>query len=463
MNQPIPVRAKKLLIAEWIPLIGIQIFLWSTFIVFWSLTSSATIPNPWEMTGFVFVAYIALAVGYWASISFNPRRLFAKSLGKQQLHCNLLMFFSSIHLLTYGLATLHEYNCLSISAIFQALSDPGAAYAAKFAVYQEQIDSNRVSLPIQLVVANFWLYYVGLIGISYWWNGIRRDIRVFFLFSMGVYILAFACIGTQKGMADVLLLCGVGFLLRYTVGSLATSPAVARRFAMPSRNYVLAGAALFLVYVSVNQLSRAERFGISERLTAEVEGTIWATLLSPRHALVVDNLVRYSSQGYAGLAHALTQPFEFSYGYGISPAAHGYAQQYLGVPDHYDLTYLARSEQATGWPGRMFWSTAFPWWASDVSFTGVVLLMFGIGWALARAWLAAVRNRSIAALVAVGLLFEALFYITANNQVLTSRTGVWAVAAVAFLHLIETRKNVTSRQPHGRHGNMRSDVSVPNH
>lgn len=445
--------------AKWLPLILIQAFLWITFFLFWTTNHSRDIHNPWVLSGFVFSSYAGLLVGYVVFVHSRRGRLLLRATNRQTKGRSLLIFFAAIHLLTYGIATLAEYNCLSVSSIRDALANPGAAYAAKFGVYQDQIDSNRVSLPIQLVVTNFWIYYVGLICIVYWWSDIRRSVRVLFLTSVLVYLLAFACIGTQKALADVLLLTSVGLLLRYSSLLLANSRREAAVYRMPHWAHAGVALVLFFGYISINQLSRAEQFGISERISDDATNSLWGNLLPPKAAVLANNIANYSSQGYAGLAHSLTQSPGFSYGFGLAPAAHSYAQQYFGASDCYELTYLARSERETGWPGRMYWSTAFPWWASDVTFPGVVLLMVLIGSLLARAWLSALQSGRLAAIVSLGLLFEMLFFITANNQVFASRTGLWAVMAVIALHFIGVPHHPNKKSPHVKN----EPHTVPSH
>jgi hypothetical protein len=81
----------------------------------------------------------------------------------------------------------------------------------------------------------------------------------------------------------------------------------------------------------------------------------------------------------------------------------------------------------------MYWSTAFVWWASDLTFPGTILLMWLIGRLLAWAWRATLINNDFLGVIVLGLLSEVCFYLTANNQVLSARTGLWATLDVLIL------------------------------
>lgn len=440
MGDAIPSTKRTPSFVKWLPLILVELFLWSTYLLFWTTIYPQGISNPWVLSFFVFSAYFALFLGYWAFIRSLRGRNSWQAFSLPRPRRNFLMSLSAIHLMTYGLATLVEFNCFDISSIREALSNPGGAYAAKFIVYEDQANLSHTNFAIQLVVINFWLYYFGLIGITYWWNDILLSVRVFFVISIFIYLLAFACMGTQKGLADVLLLCGVGLLLRYSAHSLVKTRLEKIRYLMPSLYYAVIPIILFLAYVIFIQSSRSDHFKISDQIAEDAKNSIWGDLFNIQIAVFVNSIANYASQGYAGLANSLTQDYVFSYGYGICPSAHSYLQQYCGIPDFYASTYLARSELATGWPGLMYWSTAFPWWGSDLSFPGSVLLMVVIGWTLAVVWVSALQRRSIAAIVILGLLFETLFYIIANNQVFYARTGLWSAAAVLFFYFFEMRR-----------------------
>ena len=94
----------------------------------------------------------------------------------------------------------------------------------------------------------------------------------------------------------------------------------------------------------------------------------------------------YASHGYCGLSHNLQTPFEWTGGLGSSYAVMQYASQYFDY-DVFPNTYVARTEQRTGWPARQNWATIYPWIASDFTFYGCIPFMYILGYLYSLTWI----------------------------------------------------------------------------
>jgi hypothetical protein len=418
---------------KWMPVALIQGYLWITFALFWTTNFPDEIPNLLELSGYVTLSYTALFLGY---ASFYRRRYLPAQENIQFRFCgnhNSIVLLSAVHAIIYSLALMYEYDCLSFTAMYSAIRNPGAAYAAKFQIYEMQSDTGRTNNILRLATLVYSLHYLGYLCFVYCWSDLKNSIRIIYIVSIILYILAFIGIGTNKGLGDVVMLLGVGLLLRYAAKKLNAGNADEGKYRMPSRWWAIIGLTLFLAYFANNQLSRGEQFGISGKNSDLAAASLWSVFLNSDTAVIVNTIVSYPAHGYAGLSYSLQQDFVFCYGYGISAALHSYASQYFGLQDMYPQTYPARSELRTGWPGKMYWSTAFAWWASDLTFPGAILLMGLIGRLLAWAWHATLMNNDALGVIVLGIVFEACCYLTANNQVLSARTGLWAVLDVMFL------------------------------
>ena len=67
--------------------------------------------------------------------------------------------------------------------------------------------------------------------------------------------------------------------------------------------------------------------------------------------------------------------------------------------------------------GRLVqWSSIYPWLASDVSFLGVIVVVFLVGRLFAMAWLDTLAGQNPWAVAMLALLLIMLFYFPANNQ-----------------------------------------------
>jgi hypothetical protein len=114
-------------------------------------------------------------------------------------------------------------------------------------------------------------------------------------------------------------------------------------------------------------------------------------------------------------------------------AFESYRYQYFGGESNLLLTYPYRTEAVTGWPAGMYWSTAFPWIASDLTFFGVFPFMFLIGMLFARTWVRCLKTLDIISLAILGQILIFIAFLPANNQVLMSRQGFLSVVTLTII------------------------------
>ena len=88
--------------------------------------------------------------------------------------------------------------------------------------------------------------------------------------------------------------------------------------------------------------------------------------------------VSYLTQGYFALYLALDKPFVPTFGVGNSFFLVRQAARIPGLEDLDQQPYPMRIEE-NGWDAYAFWSTIYPWIASDVSFPGTLVVVFLIG------------------------------------------------------------------------------------
>ena len=183
---------------------------------------------------------------------------------------------------------------------------------------------------------------------------------------------------------------------------------------------------------------RAEEFGITESaIVGDVSDTVIARAFGTDAAYGIYTVLAYPSHGYLGLGYSMSVPFEFSRGAGLSQAYESYRSQYFGGAEFRYLTYPERSEQVTGWPAGMFWSTIFPWLASDLTFYLIPLFMAAIGALFARLWLSCLYGANALSLAAFGQIIVFVAFIPANNQVLMQRQGLLVVLWLLSLGLLQ--------------------------
>lgn len=146
----------------------------------------------------------------------------------------------------------------------------------------------------------------------------------------------------------------------------------------------------------------------------------------------------YISHGYEGLALSMELPFEWTYGLGWSKALQVILHDYLGGPDLFEKSYLVRNEELNGWPYHVWWSTIFPWIASDTTYYGTVLVMVLVGFVIARCWVGVITTGNPIGFAVLAQMFTLVFMFPANNalaqtlEALFSLIGIFTIYAISW-------------------------------
>ena len=191
---------------------------------------------------------------------------------------------------------------------------------------------------------------------------------------------------------------------------------------------------IFISFFIYSQLvrSNALEYDLSERYD---ENSLIFKILGKEIGAGLSSFFMYFSHGYKGLNYCLQLPFEWTYGYGGSRAFDQYVVQYLDAPSMFNDTYPLRVKAVFGYDCEMSWPTAFPWWASDFSFPGVVVLMYYLGRLFCKVFRDAYYNSNIYAIAFLCQLIILVFFLPLNNQAFQARDsflitivlfGLWA-------------------------------------
>lgn len=122
----------------------------------------------------------------------------------------------------------------------------------------------------------------------------------------------------------------------------------------------------------------------------------------------------YICQGYYGMSLATTLSWHPMFGLGSSRWLCSEIDAI--IPGLYHHLYSVRIEEAGyRWSDMANWHSAFTWFANDVSFIGVILVMFLIGWLFAKVYRDAIENKSPYAIGAMACLLEMLIFLPCNN------------------------------------------------
>jgi hypothetical protein len=390
------------------------------------------VDNLGALTGFVLLAYSFFFFGYSSGLPRGRIFLFQSEQvdGRRVRFVRRLILLGSLYFIVWGVNQINDFSGGDFSTIADRLTNPGAAYSAKFDVYEDRAVNDVVNRVTQVLILLSIFYALLIPMLIVYWRFIHPWLRKLAVFSIIVYVVSFLYIGTQKGVGDVILLSSAGFAISAATNASEFTNGLKRKLIAGSLGAIL----LIFGYMALNQSSRAAEFGLtSSVMVGDVSNTWIGRTFGEPVALGVYVALGYPSHGYLGLSYDLKQDFVFSNGAGLSQAYESYRYQFLGGEPNSLTTYPMRTEAATGWPAGMYWSTAFPWFASDLSFPGTVIFMFCIGYLFARVWLRCLTHRDVLAFGALGQLFIFIAFLPANNQVLMQRQGLWVVISLAIL------------------------------
>lgn len=403
------------------PLVLSVVWLGGTYLAFLLTGQVDEVPDMLQLNMFIGATLLALVIGYRAE---SRRTHVTVPLEVDTRKVRRVTLWSGLYLASYGVALLASFGVTGPAAIMKALLHPGEAYASKFAFYAAQSTAppNRAIQVLTLLA----VLYVPLVPFTIlFWKRLTIPVRIFALVAVGIYASFYLYIGTLKGLGDLLIFASVGAIVRHA------QKADQRERRISTRRLAVLGIVAAVAFGGYMAFNQSQRLVVFSNESSFVPNPVIEAVAGEEFARGASVVVSYPTHGYLGLAKNLGTPFVWTYGLGSSRALDSYVAQYGLAKSVADITYPARTEQRTGWSQDSSWATAYPWFASDLTFPGVVLMMGILGWWLSKLWREAVQGRSQLALLLLADLMLFVMFIPANNQIGLSRP-----ASIGFMTLV---------------------------
>lgn len=449
-------------LAVWTPIIVLESYLAFTVFLYFFGPVDWNIPSATKLLLFLAVNYGGLLLGYrWGTLRARAgmRGGLPRFAGVVRIHPWVLRLVLFSMLFAIFSMTLRLFAIRGgLSEVLATITSPGEAYIQ--AQLMAQMDRDGLVMPIQ---GYSWVFRISTVLAVF--NGLYLPIAVacwrwlprwykplvwLTIFCSLVYAIG---VGAQSG---------VGFMLFSVLPVILYKIFVERKIARvvqgdrlrvrrpPSKGrLVIAGASSLLLLVATVaffQIDRAETSGHEISSGDALVGPFgtptsrgFPLFEGGRLGFGVVMACKYVSHGYTGLALAMELPFEWTYGLGWSKGLQVILRDYLGGPDLFDRSYLARNEEVNQWPALWWWSTIFPWIASDTTFVGTVLVMILIGFGIARVWMEIVVNGNPLGFVLIGQLFVLVFMFPANNALAQTLDAVFAFGGGLTLYFVGKR------------------------
>ncbi|MFI2711451.1 hypothetical protein ACH495_15125 [Micromonospora sp. NPDC018662] len=429
--RPADLRRPGSSIPVWLPLRLALAWLLGTFAVFWLTEPARRVENPGQLCTFVLSATALFAMGYAARIRRRrPLSTVTGCTADQLRGVRQLVLAGAIYYGVLNLARLRDFGATGPQSVWASIQDPATAYANKFDVYQQNMTSGSALLALLMPLGVLSTVLVPLLVVH--WRELPAWLRLAGFVGTALHLAFYLFIGTMKGLGDVAIMVVAGLLVAVATARRRGRAGSRSRLAL----LLVAGVcALTATYMVHSHAMRAAEFGSAGALVRASPAVERA--VGPDTAEGVAALIGYPTHGYLGLSYNLRLPFEWSRGLGSAPAATMLAEDAVGVDPTAHPTYPDRTEEATGWPARLYWATIYPWLASDLTFVGAALFMGLVGWLFASSWCAALTTRRVVPTVIFGQVCILIVYVPANNQLGMAPESVVGIVTLLALYLIQ--------------------------
>lgn len=408
------------------------------FIGYLNLSVFLFVFGPWEWPVtdgtklYVFLAFshVALFFGYLSAAFSKPREYYGRFKVMRiviiSLVVNLLLLFPTSAFRTGSV----------VPDIVAGLENPAEVY---WIVNELHAQGGNVVEYARIVLSPIIALLIPLT--FYYWEYLKPVVRYLSVFSMLYYLAIYVATGTNKAIADFVLVVPCLILARYLSGRLRLGWT---RIITAVVLFIFVFGAFF-AFFGAGQMSRA---ATKEVVTSFPILNIQADLdnftvrpLPDELKVPAVMLINYFTQGYYALYLSLEKPFVPMFGIGNSMFLTHNAIKITGMEEIEKMPYPMRIEE-DGWDRYGNWSTIYPWIASDVTFPGTILIVFLIGRLFALSWLDTLKGSNPYAVAVFVQFLIMLFYFSANNQLMQHGEGVFGFFGLLLMWLYTRRKHV---------------------
>ena len=447
------------------PIILLEIYLAFTVFMFFFGPVEWNVPSAAKLLIFLLINYGGLWFGYsWGirrgRITLRQSQVGEVGIVRMPPQLMRLLLWSMLFNIFSTMVRLHAIRG-DLGAVLSTFLNPGEAYRESQLIAQmdrdgdlgvmgEGISDFSWVFRISTLLSVFNSLYFPLALIC--WRRMSLGYRVIFLISLSCTILFTVGLGAQSGIGILLFSSlPVALYKLYVIArprkiGRTSTPLVARRRGLtPARVKILVIALICALIATVVffQVDRTEDsgqgFDAADALAGPFgspseRGIVPITGGRMNYGLVM--MCMYVSHGYEGLALSMELPFEWTYGLGWSKALQVIYHDYLGGPDLFERSYLARNEVQNGWPALTWWSTIFPWLASDTTYYGTVLFMVLVGFVIGRCWVGVIITGNPIGFAVLAQMFTLVFMFPANNALAQSLEGLFSLIGVLTIYVM---------------------------
>ncbi len=389
-------------------------------------------PWPWPVADpvllyeLLILYQVAFGIGYLFSAN-RPQKMSDQAVATEKSYER--MFLIAIFVISF-LFILPDFQIITgapyrgditqfIPSLIQSLNNSGAAYQQKVVdLWAASSISDRYS---SLIIILSWLvaplrWLMIPLGVKLW-KKLSIVEKVFLILFPSLNTLIWLSVGTNKGVFDNLLLVLASVAIFRIASPNRTKPLLTRRQLLVIGITVIVGIVFFLDRFSYNIESRGAMTEVNHRAQIAADSSQWYFQVFPQFSNLFLSIGAYWTQGYYGMSLALQEDFTPTWGIGNSYYLTGLFGRFFGGTDAVVSQTYPSKIQKYGWDMYGNWHTAYTWFASDISFYGVAILMFFLGFYFSELWKDVLYRCNIISIGQFIMMLMLIFYLPANNQV----------------------------------------------
>jgi hypothetical protein len=380
-----------------------------------------TAPVRWNTENLVELCFFVLLCQLLVFLGFRlgrHKRPATTHTNKLPLFCgdSLVNCLFTIYILTFPISYAYRMEFAPfdipgmVSKLVAGIQDPHAAYAWNI----DKVTVGPIPWRVYFAISIFnQLFFAA--GFLHW-RRLKRVKKVVFVILIAIELFYWVGIATSVGVVTLVTTFGLSSMFwRARVGRWRIR-SVAGHVLFPS--LLLVGSIAFFSYNLYRRSNLAEldiaqyEIAQSSIIVSHPALAILPQPLQPTYLMVVS----YLGQGYYHTCFAFDLDFRWTRFVGNNPALIALAAR-LGV-DVWEDTYMHRL-QRQGIDEYGVWHSAYTWFASDVSFYGVPVVLFFLGYLYGFSWAHGVRGDFLSRIVFI-MFGNMLLFLFANNTYLSS-------------------------------------------
>lgn len=278
-----------------------------------------------------------------------------------------------------------------------------------------------------------WIRVIALVLGAFYWKELSHSLK--FLYILLVYLIVMQntlYVGSQKEIIDMAIYISVPIIMRkYRQGR-----------KIKTSNKILIFCFFIAAMFFMGSVISGRRALWSDMYAADAsldfDQSNWMISWMPdAMANSFASISAYISQGYRGLSLCLSLPFEWSYGLGSSFKIMNDISRWFSIPiDRLANSYPVRMEQIYGVGAYSSWHSIFPWFASDFTFVGAIIVVCIFIYFWGKSWKEFIKMKTWISIVFFTHFTIMMLYIPCNNQLFQTRDSIISTFAIAVLWYI---------------------------